>query len=52
MNTSFMENQSWNKSKYFHLFLILMLKKSRFFNVKLILFMNNFIKHIFKSIRL
>ena len=29
-----------------------MLKKSGFFNVKLILFMNNFYKHIFRSSRL
>ena len=46
MNSNFTGNQAWNKSKYFHLFLILMLKKSDFFNVKLILFMNNFYKHI------
>ena len=51
MNTNFMGNQSWNESKQFHLFLILMLKKP-FFNVKLNLFMNNFYKHIFRSIRL
>ena len=31
---------------------LLMLKKSGFFNVKLILFMNNFYKHIFRSSRL
>ena len=49
MNSNFTGNQSWNKSKHFHLFLILMLKKSGFFNVKLILFMNNFYKHIFRS---
>ena len=52
MNSNFTGNQSWNKSKHFHLFLILMLKKSGFFNVKLILFMNNFYKHIFRSSRL
>ena len=52
MNSNFTGNQSWNKSKHFHLFLILMLKKSRFFNVKLILFVNNFYKHIFRSSRL
>ena len=38
MNSNFTGNQSWNKSKHFHLFLMLMLKKSGFFNVKLILF--------------
>ena len=52
IKTNVMGNQSWNKSKHFHLFLILMLKKSGFFNVKLILFMNNFYKHIFRSSRL
>ena len=37
---------SWNKSKHFHLFLILMLKKSGFFNVKFflwIIFKNTFV---------
>ena len=34
INSNFMGNQSWNKRKHFHLFLILLLKKSRFFNVK------------------
>ena len=52
MNSNFTGNQSWNKSKHFHLFLILMLKKSGFFNVKFILFMNNFYKYIFRSSRL
>ena len=51
MNTNFVGNLSWNKSKHFHLFLILMLKKP-FFNVKLNLCMNNFFKHIFRSSRL
>ena len=49
MNLNFTGNQSWIKSKHFHLFLILMLKKLGFFNVKLILFMNKFYKHIFRS---
>ena len=49
MNSNFTGNQSWNKSKYFHMFLILMLKNSGFFNVKLILFMNHFYKDIFRS---
>ena len=49
MNSNFTGTQSWNKCKHFHLFLILMLKKSEFFNVKLILFMNNFYKHVFRS---
>ena len=49
MNSNFTGNQSWNKNKYLHLFLTLMLKKSCFFNVKLILLMNNFYKHIFSS---
>ena len=44
--------QTWNKMKHFHLFLILMFKKLGSFNVKLILFMNNFYKHIFRSSRL
>ena len=52
INSNFTGNQSWNKSKHFHLFLIPMLKKLGFFNVKLILFMNNFYKHIFRSSRL
>ena len=52
MNTNFTENQSWNKNKRFHLSLILTLKKPGFFNVKLIFFMNNFYKHIFRSRRL
>ena len=51
MNSNFTGNQSWNKSKHFHLLLILMLKKS-FFKCKLILFMNNFYKHISRSSRL
>ena len=45
MNSNFTGNQSWNKSKHFHLFLILMLKKSGFFNVKFflwIIFKNTF----------
>ena len=46
MNTNFTGNQSWNKSKHFHLFLIL-----NIFNVKLNLFMNNFYKNIFRSSR-
>ena len=45
MNSNFTGNQSWNKSKHFHLFLILILKKSGF----LILVMNNFYKAIFRS---
>ena len=49
INSNFTGNQSWNKGKHFHLFLILMLKKSRFFNVKLILFVNDFYEHIFRS---
>ena len=52
MNSNFTGNQSWNKSKHFYLFLILMLKKSGSFNVKLILFMNNFYRQIFRSSRL
>ena len=52
MNSNFTGNQSWNKSKHFHLFLALVLKKSEFLNVKLILFMNNFYKHVFRSSRL
>ena len=52
MNSNFTGNQSSNKSKHFHLFLIFMLKKSGFFNVKLILFRQNFYKHIFRSSRL
>ena len=51
IKTNVMGNQSWNKSKHFHLFLILMLK-NHFFNVKLNLFMNYFYKHIFRSSRL
>ena len=46
MNSNFTGNQSWNKSKHFHLFLILMLKKSGFFNVKFflwIIFKNTFV---------
>ena len=42
VNTNFMGNQSWNKNKHFHLFLILMLKKSVFLNVKLKHLMNTF----------
>ena len=49
MNSNFTGNQSWNKSKHFHLFLILMLKKLGSFNVKLILFMNNFYRQILRS---
>ena len=49
MNTNFTGNQSWNKSKHFHLFMILMLKESGFLNAKLILFMNNFYYHIFRD---
>ena len=49
MNSNFMGNLWWNKSKHFHLFLIMMLKKSGIFNVKLILYINNFNKHIFRS---
>ena len=49
MNSNFTGNLSWNKSKHIHLFLIFMLKKSGFFNVKLILCMNDFYKHIFRS---
>ena len=51
MNSNFTGNQSRKKSKHFQLFLILMLKKSGFFKVKLILFINNFYKHIFRSSR-
>ena len=51
MNTDFTGNQSRKKSKHFHLFLILMLKKP-FFSVRLNLFTNKFDKHIFKSSRL
>ena len=40
MNKNFTGNHSWIKSKHFYLFLILMLKKSGVFNVKLIFFMN------------
>ena len=51
MNSNFTGNQSWHKSKHFHLLLILMLKKS-FFKCKLVLCMNNFYKHISRSSRL
>ena len=50
-NTNFTVNQSRDISKHFHLFLILMLKKSIFY-VKLILYTNNFYNHIFRSSRL
>ena len=55
MNSNFTGNQSSNKSKHFHLFLILMSKNLGFFIVKLslnswrILLKNNFYKHIFRS---
>ena len=52
INSDFTGNQSWNKSKHLHLLLILMLKKSGGFNIKLILFMNNFYRKIFRSSRL
>ena len=35
VNTNLMGNQPWSKNKHFLLFLILMLKKTCFFNVKL-----------------
>ena len=41
INTIFMRNQSLNKSKHFHLFVILMLKKSGFFSLWII-FINTF----------
>ena len=49
MNSNFTGNQSCNKSEHFLLFVIPMLKKLRVFNVKLIIFMNNFYKHIFRT---
>ena len=51
MNSNFTGNQSWNKSKRFDLFLMLMLKKSGFLNVNLILFMIDFYKRILRSSR-
>ena len=50
MDTDFMGNQLWNKSKHFYLFLILMLKKL-FFKCK-VKSLYNFYKHIFRSSRL
>ena len=54
VNTNLMGNQPWSKNKHFLLFLILMLKKPLFFNVKLkllrkkcyffISFMNTFLE--------
>ena len=52
MNTNFTGNQSWNKSKHFSLVSDIDIEKIGVFNVELIIFMNNFYKHIFKSGRL
>ena len=41
VNTNSKGNQSWDKTKHFHLFLILVLKSLVFFNVKLIFLKNN-----------
>ena len=50
MNSNFTGNQSWNKT--FLLVSGIDVEKSGSFNVKLILFMNNFYKNIFRSSRL
>ena len=50
MNSNFTGNQSWNKRKHFHFVSDIDVEKIDFFNV--ILFINNFYKHIFRSSRL